>query len=76
MNSDNAVLLVCEERFPRGANSPTVHREYRCPCGCGKVVEESVPGFGEITVWIECAACKNKYSILKGHGHIWELTKK
>lgn len=76
MNSDNAVLLIKEERFPGGATTPTVHKEYRCPCGGGKVIEESVPGFGEFTVWTECDICKERYAILKGNGHIWELIEK
>ena len=76
MNNNNAVLLVNEERYPNGANSPTIHKEYECPCGCGKIIEEHVSGFWDYRVWIDCAACKEKYTLLEGCGHIWETKEK
>lgn len=76
MNNGNAVLLVKREILSDGATSPTIRKEYRCPCGCGRIVEESVPGFCEFTVWINCGACKERYNLLTGRGHIWELTEK
>ena len=76
MNNKNAVLLVEEERYPNGANSPTIHKEYRCPCGCGKIIEERVPGFDDWYAWIDCTACKEKYTLIGGQGYIWEVKEK
>lgn len=76
MNDRDAKLLLKEERYENGANVPTIYKEYACPCGQGKIVEERVPGFGDWFTRIECACCKNKYYILEGCGHIWELREK
>lgn len=75
MNNKNAILLMSEERYPNGANVPTIHKEYRCPCGCGRIIEERVPGFGDWYAWIDCALCKGKYTLIEGQGHIWEIKK-
>lgn len=76
MNNDTAKLLLDEKRYPNGANSPTIHKEYACPCGQGKVIEERVPGFGDWFARIECKACNDKYYVVEGNGHIWELKEK
>ena len=73
MNDKTATLLLEEERYPGGANTPTIHKEYLCPCGQGKIVEERVPGFGDWFATIECPQCRAKYYVLEGCGHIWEL---
>lgn len=73
MNNENAKLLLEEERYPDGANVPTIHKEYVCPCGHGKVIEERVPGFGDWYAYLECPTCQQKYIVLEGCGHIWEL---
>ena len=73
MNNENAVLLLSEERYPNGGNCPTIHKEYRCPCGCGKIIEERVAGFGDWYVNIDCLPCKEKYILINGQGHIWEI---
>ena len=73
MNDRTAKLLVKAERFPNGANSPTIHKEYSCPCGQGKIIEEYIPGFDDRTVKIDCALCASKYSVVQGCGSIWAL---
>ncbi|MCH5350866.1 MAG: hypothetical protein J1F39_02730 [Clostridiales bacterium] len=76
MNERDAVLLLREDRYPSGANYPTTHSEYKCPCGRGKIVEERVVGFNDYYVTIECEACKDKYDIIYGCGHLWETREK
>ncbi len=76
MNDRTAKVLLDEERYPRGANSPTRHIEYACPCGKGRVIEERVVGFGDYCAWLKCRRCKRKYEIETGCGHIWELVEK
>ena len=76
MNNDTAKLLLKEVRYPDGANSPTVHKEYACPCGQGKIVEECVPGFDDFWAEIECPQCKGEYRLVYGCGYRWELKKK
>ena len=76
MNNENAKLLVEEERYGNGANSPTIHKEYACPCGHGRIVEERVPGFGDWFARLECKICAVKYTVVEGNGHIWELKEK
>ena len=73
MNNKNAVLLVSEERYSNGANAPIIHKEYRCPCGAGKIIEERVPGFGDWYAWIDCTVCKENYTLIEGQGYIWEV---
>ena len=73
MNDKTAKLLIEEVRYPDGANSPTIHKEYACPCGQGKIVEERVLGFGDWVAYIDCKTCAAKYAVVGGNGHIWEL---
>ena len=40
-------LLLEEKRYPDGANSPTIYKEYECFCGKGKIIEERVVGFND-----------------------------
>ena len=72
MNDNDAVLILKEERTPAGANRPTIHKEYLCPCGKGRIIEERVPGFDDWFATIECITCSKKYRIVMGRGHIWE----
>ena len=76
MNNKTATLLLEEERFEKGANTPNIHKEYLCPCGQGKIVEERVPGFGDWYTQIECPQCQKKYDLIEGCGCIWELREK
>ncbi len=76
MNDKTAKVLVDKDLYPNGANSPTRHIEYECPCGKGKVIEERVVGFGDYYAWIECKNCKSKYEVKTGCGHYWELVEK
>lgn len=75
MNDETAKLLLKEERYPSGANSPTIYKEYACPCGKGKIIEERVVGFDDWHTHIDCAECANNYTVAQGCGHIWELRK-
>ncbi len=59
--------------YPNGANSPTEHSEFLCPCGKGKIIEENVRGFCDHYVWIECDACEKKYSIEHSDSSRWEV---
>ena len=76
MNNENAVLLLSEERYPNGANCPTIHKEYLCPCGRGKIIEERVPGFDDWYARLDCITCQEKYMLIEWQGHIWELKEK
>lgn len=76
MNDKTAKLLIEEKRYPNGGNSPTIHKEYACPCGQGKIIEENVPGFGDRFTRIDCISCADKYTVVEGCGHIWELKEK
>ena len=76
MNDSTARILLEEDRYPNGANSPTRHIEYACPCGKGRIIDERVIGFGDYTARLECANCQKDYRIVTGCGHIWELRKK
>ena len=76
MNDQNAKILLDEDRYPDGANSPTRHIEYLCPCGKGKIIDERVVGFGDYYAWIECKHCEKKYELVTGCGYIWELERK
>ena len=73
MNDSTAKLLIEENIFPNGGNCPTIHKEYLCPCGQGKIIEERVSGFHDLTVTIDCPSCQSKYDLVTGCGHIWEL---
>ena len=59
-NDIDAIPMVDKEIYPDGANCPTRHLEYRCPCGKGKIIEERVVGFGDYYAWIKCRACEKK----------------
>ena len=76
MNDKTAKLLLEEERFPDGATSPTIHKEYECPCGQGRIVEDRVPGFGDWYAQLVCPSCAERYTLVEGRGHIWELCAK
>lgn len=75
-NDKTAKLLSEEKRYPNGANSPTIHKEYACPCGNGKIVEERVAGFYDWYAFMDCKICSKKFEVLQGFGHIWELREK
>ena len=76
LNDQNAVVILDEDRYPDGANSPTRHIEYTCPCGKGKIIDERVIGFGDYYAYIECKRCNKKYEVVTGQGYIWELKEK
>ena len=76
MNDTTAKILLDENRYPNGANTPTRHIEYACPCGKGKIIDTRVLGFGDYCAWIECENCERKYHVITGQGHIWELKEK
>lgn len=76
LNDKTAKLVMSENRYPNGANCPTAHREYECPCGKGRIIDERVVGFGDYTAWIDCPDCQKNYRVLTGCGHIWELIKR
>ena len=46
-----------KEKYPRGANSPTITTVYKCLCGKGKIVEENTIGFNDHFVTLECRKC-------------------
>ena len=54
-------LLRKAELYPDGANSPTMHYEYRCFCKKGLIIEEDVIGFDDHFITIECDECLEKY---------------
>ena len=76
LNDKNAKVILKEDRYPEGANSPTRHIEYECPCGRGKIIDERVLGFADYHAYIDCPDCEKKYEINCGCGHIWELEEK
>ena len=76
LNDRNAVVILDEERYQCGANSPTRHIEYTCPCGKGKIIDERVVGFGDYYAFIESKKCEEKYEVVTGQGYIWELKEK
>ena len=76
MNDTTAKVLLEEDRYPDGANSPTQHIEYLCPCKKGKIVYENVRGFHDSYAFFECKRCEKKYEIVMGCGYIWELEEK
>lgn len=73
LNDQNAKVLKKVDLYPDGANSPTTHIEYECPCGEGRIIEERVVGFGDYYAFIKCRKCKKKYEVITGCGHLWEL---
>ena len=75
-NSDNAKLISSKDVYLGGANCPTYHYEYECPCKKGKVIYERVPGFNDDYAQIKCSNCAKKYDIRYGCGHAWELIEK
>ena len=75
-NDETAKKIVKEDRYPDGANSPTEHIEYECPCGKGRIFYENVRGFHDSCAWIKCKVCEKKYEIKMGCGHFWELEEK
>ena len=68
MNDKTAKLLIEEERYDDGANSPTIHKEYACPCGNGRIIYEEVPGFNDYFARIACPTCAAKASAVMGRG--------
>ena len=75
-HSDNAEKIVDDDLYPDGANSPTRHTAYKCPCGKGKICYERVVGFNDFYAWFECKTCEKKYRIKLACGHFWELEEK
>ena len=70
-------LLKEEELYPDGANSPTIHREYRCFCKKGLIIEENTIGFSDHFITIECEKCLKKYEpFIDECGYDWLVYKK
>ena len=76
MNDRTAKVILDKDLYPNGANSPTRHIEYFCPCGKGKIIDERVIGFHDYYAYIDCPKCAKKYEIQTGCGYIWQLIKK
>jgi hypothetical protein len=76
INEKTAKLISKEERYPDGANSPTLHYVYECACGKGRVERVRVIGFHDEYTQIECRACAKRYEIRSGFGYAWEFVKK
>ena len=76
INDKTAKLLLEEERYEGNANTPTIHKEYACPCGNGRIIYEEVPGFNDYFARIACPTCATKYTVIYGCGHKWELKEK
>ena len=62
--------------YPKGANSPTIRNYYKCLCGRGKIVEESVPGFDDSFAYFKCRRCNKKYSYIEFTYEEWIVYKK
>lgn len=75
-NDQTAKKIVSKDLCENGANSPTRHVEYECPCGKGKIIYEHVVGFCDFYAWIECDECEEKFEVALGRGHFWELVEK
>lgn len=69
----NAELISVKEKYPRGANHPTTHMKYVCPCGKGTVEFVRVAGFDDSYLEIHCRKCRKRYEVTYGCGHWWEL---
>ena len=54
-------LLSQREKYPKGANSPTIVTKYKCLCGLGRIIEENVIGFNDHFITIRCIRCLRKY---------------
>ena len=66
--------ILEEEIYPDGANSPTIHKEYVCFCGKGKIIEERVVGFNDHYITLECSECEKKYhSFIDSSGNDWKV---
>lgn len=76
LNENTATLILFEERYPKGANAPTQHYEYKCPCGKGKIIYENVPGFDDDYAIMKCRKCKKLYDFRYGYDSRWELEEK
>ncbi|MBE6629403.1 MAG: hypothetical protein E7624_00955 [Ruminococcaceae bacterium] len=76
LNDTTAKLILFENRYPSGANSPTAHYEYECPCKKGKIIYEAVLGFDDRYAFFECEKCEKIYDFRYGCGHFWELERK
>lgn len=75
-NDRTAKKLLSREEPPEGANHPTIHIEYACPCGGGRVIEERTPGFGDYWAMLSCPTCSERYRVVTGCGYFWELQEK
>lgn len=79
---ENATVLKREEVSPNIAPrpgvslAPTVRTVYACPCGAGTITDARVPGFCDHWATIDCPICRDRYDILTGCGHMWELRPK
>ncbi len=70
--------LIKKETYemPDREKGYTLHKEFKCPCGKGKIIEEhdEIVGFREHAVWMDCPECKDKYRFDVSQGvYNWEL---
>lgn len=76
LNDSNAIKLGTTEVYPERSNHPTLHTEYKCACGKGKIIFERVPGFDDFYAFFHCPDCEEKYRFKYSCGHVWELVEK
>ena len=75
-NDQTAKIILETDLYPDGANTPTEHIEYKCPCGKGKIIYENVRGFDDSYAFFKCKTCEKKYDFVYGCGYYWELEEK
>ena len=78
---DSEVIYQNEEWHPGyGAGDGDIeHKEYKCPCGNGKIIEEhdNIPGFREHDVYICCNKCSKLYDLDTSMGtRYWKIVPK
>ena len=70
-------MLSRKDKYPKGANYPTVITKYKCFCGRGRIIEEDVRGFNDHFITIKCRRCLKKYqSFIDICGNKWKVYEK
>jgi hypothetical protein len=63
-----------EQRYPDGANCPTLVRIYECLCKKGEIEYHRVPGFDDDYFVVKCTACDKRYRYICFSGpSTWEV---
>ena len=66
--------IETKDKYPDGANSPTVVQTYECFCGKGKIIDENVIGFNDRTITLKCEHCQKEYrSYIYLSGNDWKV---